>query len=262
MKGLSEYRDRRICSYLLEESVHLSYAGYYRLKKRSLPFLIPCHKICYDGKIKLIYRISELISLQEAGSHLTEEQWNEVMTQLQSNIHQLKKNRYFQFGQLELKTEKIYMDLYYHQIYMIYLPVYQKEQAVSIQILEEEIKEEVEKLYKKYQKDTKKIVLQRIKSKQNERWNIKEPIFIVGKQKEEAQGFISDSKTLSRKHFQLFWEKDQWWIMDLNSRNGTFLNKRKLIPNHAYAVFEGDKIAAADCEFSLVYECFEERGRG
>lgn len=224
-----------------------------------MPFLIPCHKICYDGKIKLIYQISELISLQEAESHLTQEQWNGVMKQLQDNIHQLKQNLYFQFGQLELKTEKIYMDLYHHQIYMIYLPVYQKEQAVSIQILEEEIKEKLKKIYEKYQKDTNGIVLQRIKSKKSERWHIKENIFVVGKQKEEVQGFISDSKTLSRKHFQLFWEKDQWWIMDLNSRNGTFLNKRKLIPNHAYAVFKGDKIAAADCEFALTCEYFSER---
>ncbi|MDO4453831.1 MAG: FHA domain-containing protein [Eubacteriales bacterium] len=252
MKGLSEYRDRRICSYLLEDSVHLSYAGYYRMKKSSFPFLIPCHKIFYDGKIKLIYQTSNLVSLQEAAEYLTAEQWDDVMEQLRCVVWQLKKNQYFQFGQLELNTEKIYMNLYDHQIYMIYLPVYQKDQAISIRILEEEIKEELEKLYKMYQKDTKEIVLQRIRSNQNEKWRLSAPFFVVGKQKEEVQGFIADSKALSRRHFQLFYEKNQWWIMDLNSRNGTFLNKRRLVPNHAYAVFEGDKIAAADCEFCLL----------
>lgn len=254
MRGLSEYRDRRICSYLLEDSVHLSYAGYYRMKKNPLPFLISCHKISYDGKVKLIYQTSGMVSLQEAADNMTSEQWDYVMGQLQYAFLQLKKNQYFQFGQLELNTEKVYMNLYDHQIYVIYLPVYQKDQAISIQILEEKIREELEKLYKRYQKDTKEIVLQRIRSNRNEKWKLSPTFFIVGKQKEEVQGFIADSKALSRKHFQLFYEKDQWWIMDLNSRNGTFLNKRKLVPNHAYAVFAGDKIVAADCEFCLICE--------
>ena len=261
VKGISEYRDRRICSYLLDESVHLSHAGYYRMKKKLLPFLLPCYKVCYNGKIKLIYQTGEKIALCEMIENLTQNQWDHVIEQLLCAIHVLKSEAYFQFGQIELEAEKIYMDLENYRIYVIYLPVYQEKQAMSIQVLEEEIKQKLENLYKKYQKDTESFVLQRIGSAQNETWKLEKGSFVIGKQKTGVQGVISDSKALSRKHCKLFWEKGQWWLMDLESKNGTFLNKMRLIPNQWYAVQQGDRIFAADCEFHLLCSCFKEKGR-
>ncbi len=259
VKGLSEYRDRRICSYLLDESVHLSHAGYYRMKKSRYRFFLPCHKVSYNGQIKLIYCTEKKVTLCEAEKNLSQKQKNKMIQQLADIIQQLKEKSYLQFGQLEIEEEKIYLDPAEDQIYIIYLPVYQENQAVSIQILEEEIQKKLEMLYEKYQKDTGTFVLQRLDSVYQEEWILKEKSFLIGKQKEEVQCLIQDSKALSRKHCKLFWNAGQWWIMDLGSRNGTFLNKTKLIPNQWYGIKPGDRILAADCEFCMLYGCFKEK---
>lgn len=254
MEGVSEYCDRRICSYLLNESVCLSHTGYDRMQKSPLPFLLPCHKVLYDGRIKLIYRTEGKISLCEAADCLTHRQRDHAVSELFDAAALLKERKYFPFGQLELETEKIYIDLETYQIYIIYLPVYHKDQAVSIQILEEQIKQKLEKLYKMYRRDTKKFVLQRIGAERKESWELKEKSFVIGKQREKVQCVVADSKALSRRHCILFWNFGKWWIMDLKSRNGTFLNKTKLIPQQWYALCPGDQIFAADCQFCLLYE--------
>lgn len=256
VEGLSEYSDRRICSYLLEEPVHFSHAGYNRMRKSSLSFLIPGHKIFYDGKIKLIYRTEGKVRLCEAAENLTQKQWNCVMEQLFAAAHQLKEESYFPFGQLELEPEKIYLDLKTYQIYIIYLPVYHENQAISIQILEKEIRKKLEILNKMFRKDTQKNVLQRLGSTQNEIWELTGDSFVIGKQKEQVQCWIPDHSALSRRHCKLLWNHGQWWLMDLDSRNGTFLNKTRLIPWQWYALKVGDRIFAADCEFCLLYGCF------
>lgn len=257
MEGLSEYHDRRICSYLLDQSVHFSHAGYHRMREKSLPFLIPCHKICCDGKVKLIYRMQGKVRLCEVIESLDQNRRKDVMTQIVSAVKLLGEQSLFQFGQPELEPEKIYFDLETDQIYIIYLPVYHENQAISIQILEKKIRKKIEILDKRYRKDTKIYVLQRLGSTRMERWELGEGSFVIGKQKKEVQCWVHDSKTLSRRHCEILTEDGQWWIRDLNSRNGTFLNKLRLTPGQWYVLNEGDQILAADCEFRLLCDCFD-----
>ncbi len=261
MEGLSEYCDRRVRSYLLDGPVHFSHAGYDRMKKSGYRFFLPCHKICYNGKIKLIYCTEKKMTLCEAEKTMTQKQRNHIAEQLSDTVQQLKIRSYLQFGQLELEEEKIYLDVADNQIYLIYLPVYQEDQAVSVQILEQEIQKKLEILQEKYQKDTGIFVLQRLDSVSREKWTLNEKGFVIGKQREDVQCLIQDSRALSRKHCKILRNAGQWWIMDLDSRNGTFLNKTRLIPKQWYVIKPGDRILAADCEFCMLYGCFGEKER-
>ena len=36
------------------------------------------------------------------------------------------------------------------------------------------------------------------------------------------------NRTVSRKHARLYWDRDTWWIQDMNSTNGTYVNGRKI----------------------------------
>lgn len=56
---------------------------------------------------------------------------------------------------------------------------------------------------------------------------------------------VVDMEHISKHHLSIIWQDEHWQIRDL-SRNGTWLNNRKLEPYTLYAINEGDTISMAD----------------
>lgn len=50
-----------------------------------------------------------------------------------------------------------------------------------------------------------------------------QPAFIIGR--DPASGFPLELDTVSTQHARLYYQNEQWWLEDLGSRNGTFLNE-------------------------------------
>lgn len=74
---------------------------------------------------------------------------------------------------------------------------------------------------------------------------------VVGKTKGESD-VILDSPTVSRIHARLEYTGGQFFVKDLNSRNGTFWNGQKLNPQESREISAGDTVAFAEIEY-LVY---------
>lgn len=49
-----------------------------------------------------------------------------------------------------------------------------------------------------------------------------EPVTVVGRHPRAT--IVIDSTFVSSEHLQLNWEQDRWWVTDLRSTNGTFVN--------------------------------------
>lgn len=83
-----------------------------------------------------------------------------------------------------------------------------------------------------------------------ERVTISQPSFIIGKLKEQVD-LILDNKAISRLHAEITYREGAYYIKDLNSRNGTFLNGVRIESNKNYLLSNGDSIAFADqsCNF-------------
>lgn len=62
---------------------------------------------------------------------------------------------------------------------------------------------------------------------------------------------LSDS-FISRHHALLRWDGVGWWMEDLGSRNGTFINKTRLKPNSPEAVPEGTVVYLGEMAFELM----------
>jgi len=68
--------------------------------------------------------------------------------------------------------------------------------------------------------------------------------FTIGKNKEIVQYAIANS-TVSRRHLQISFEKDRYYVSDLYSTNGTKINGNSLSPGKSYEIKPGDRLQIA-----------------
>ncbi len=68
--------------------------------------------------------------------------------------------------------------------------------------------------------------------------------FILGKKKDKADGVIDD-RGVSRLHASIREKNGRYFLSDLNSTNGTFVNGRRLEPNETVGLEDGDVLSFA-----------------
>jgi len=62
-----------------------------------------------------------------------------------------------------------------------------------------------------------------------------------------------ENRFVSRRHFQVRFESDVFYICDLGSTNGTYLNGKKLNPNEDHILRDGDMVGLGVDEVVLVF---------
>ncbi len=72
--------------------------------------------------------------------------------------------------------------------------------------------------------------------------------FLVGKKKDAVDGFLK-ARGISRFHARITREDGEYYLTDLNSTNGTFLNGGRLGVNEKARIRQGDCIEFADVEY-------------
>lgn len=81
--------------------------------------------------------------------------------------------------------------------------------------------------------------------------SVTKPEFIIGK-KDSNDGVVSFNKMISRVHCKIICNGTQYWITDLQSANGTFVNRVRLQPNQPHLIKNGDLIRLANSDFQAV----------
>ncbi len=77
---------------------------------------------------------------------------------------------------------------------------------------------------------------------------LKGEIFRIGKARGMVELCLAEA-TVSRLHARLSKENSDWYIQDLNSTNGTYLNGRRIKASEKLLLSQGDEIRLADVEF-------------
>lgn len=77
--------------------------------------------------------------------------------------------------------------------------------------------------------------------------------FIIGKSEEAADYTVKDNSVISRQHASIKWNKDNYYIYDLNSVNGTFVNGKK-IDGTGTKLSSHDKVVLANETFEFIEE--------
>lgn len=73
--------------------------------------------------------------------------------------------------------------------------------------------------------------------------------FLVGR--DPTCALPLDSRRISNPHAVFHWRGESWELRDLNSKNGTFVNQRRLAPGEAVAIARGASIAFGDSAHSF-----------
>ena len=75
--------------------------------------------------------------------------------------------------------------------------------------------------------------------------------FTLGKKQELVDGVISFNRMISRSHCKIIRQGNQFAIVDLNSANGTYVNRVRLQPEQQCPIKDGDLVRLANSEFQV-----------
>lgn len=75
--------------------------------------------------------------------------------------------------------------------------------------------------------------------------------FVIGKKAELCDGVIGFNKMISRSHCRINRRGSQYTITDLQSANGTYVNRVRLQPNQPYSIKNGDIVRLANSDFQV-----------
>lgn len=92
-----------------------------------------------------------------------------------------------------------------------------------------------------------------IRKKNNEKISLNKPVFRVGKERSYVDYFIGDNTAISRSHANFITRDGEYFVVDTNSTNHTFVNGTMIQSNVETAIAHGDTIRLAneDFEFKL-----------
>lgn len=92
-----------------------------------------------------------------------------------------------------------------------------------------------------------------IRAKNNEIINLNKPVFRIGKEKSYVDYFIGDNSAISRSHANIISRDGEYFVVDTNSTNHTYVNGQMIQSNVETKIAHGTKIKLAneDFEFNL-----------
>lgn len=76
--------------------------------------------------------------------------------------------------------------------------------------------------------------------------------FIIGKKQGVVDGMLTFSRMISRIHCKIIRQGNDYYIMDLRSSNGTFVNGRKIHPEEKVILHNGDVVKIATSSFQAI----------
>ena len=99
--------------------------------------------------------------------------------------------------------------------------------------------------------NTKAPYLQGMRDGVLEEISIKKPSFFIGRLSEQVD-YVSSNNAIGKVHAEIISRNGSYYIKDMNSRNGTFINGERIDSNQEYEIKNDDKIMLANSEFTFV----------
>lgn len=77
--------------------------------------------------------------------------------------------------------------------------------------------------------------------------------FVIGRGEGSADGVIHGHKLVSRSHCKIIYKSGDYFVEDLNSKNGTYVNGDRVLPGSSARLQQETLLRVADVSFRVVY---------
>lgn len=275
-------------AYILENNSHFLSTEYKVLQNQTSSCFVRCMKMLYNGKIQLYYLTGEYKSLASLLYSLDDERFYTIITNILSDIIEVKNNGFLSCQNIDISFEHIFVDMSTYKVSLIYLPISQRIYD-DYSIFENELRTGFIKLISELKALSSPKVLQlssylsngslslenlyyclkdsnsgmprrklsharlvSLNAPERIELKVEKDEFIIGKKVGKVDGVISFNDKISRVHCKINRNGAQYTITDLHSANGTYINKIKLQPNMPSPIKNGDVIRLANSDFQLV----------
>lgn len=273
-------------AYILKNNEMYYDIGFRVLKNQDDGALLVCHKLKYNGKIKLIYFTENLISIEQYLRKIDANGIGGIIAGLAIAIEEVRNNGFLNIACIDTRLDRIFVDRTLNTIKLIYVPLNIPASSVGNIAFENEIRGQLIKMMQdicmagnstvqsivdvlkdeaigladipRKLKIDKPIALKPV---------IKNPVFtsmdgkiqipitkeefLIGKNEEKVDGVIHGNSAISRVHCKLKKQNGQFSIVDMNSANGTYVNDMRITSEHFVEIENGTKIRLANMEFVI-----------
>lgn len=79
--------------------------------------------------------------------------------------------------------------------------------------------------------------------------SINKPVFRIGKEKSYSDYFVANNNAVSRSHADIISRNNKYYVIDLNSKNRTYINNQIIPIQQETQIFDGDKLRLGNEEF-------------
>ena len=300
---LSETSDGVNVSYVLNDSSLFFLASYKILQSQDTAGFVRCVKLKYNGKLKLLYLSSNYRTMQSMLKSLNADSFVTILSNLLNILLELKDHGFLRCPNIDLSTDKIFIDQDTLDVRLIYLPVnvgysdadtaafetaFRKGLAnmikavpsikspkvlnlhtalVDFSIGLEQLHTIVNEEYVSEELESSDVLTSASGSLETSEqpsftltaigvpnaavFKIDKPEYVIGKNLDVVDGAVLYSTAVSRVHCKIIFEDGRYFVVDLDSANGTFVNNKKIAANTATALNDGDVLKLANCEFAV-----------
>ena len=278
-------------SYILRDNSSFASTEYKILKSRSDGILIDCYKMYWNGRIQLLYITDRFITMDQFIQNNTIEENLVIINQFLSAIISVKNNGFLSHYNIDISFNHVFIDSTNSRVHLVYLPMNQKFISSPL-FFKNFLYTELNKVAT-YCPPIKKLLefcsnndslsiediyaflvynnsaLLEFNERQVNQPKIMKMValdtpipfeltidkddYIIGRNESVVDGYIPFSRMIGRKHCKIKYINYEFYVVDLNSANGTYLNQNKdrLPSNQLIKLQNGDVIRLAKSKFGV-----------
>lgn len=221
----------------------------------SHPAAAKCIRVWYNGGVHLIFPIgSGWITLQEKSACGQEEAYTEILRELADFLEFLRTRTKIPYTALRLSEEEILIDDQ-NQIHVCCMPLFTENEppqeayfTVKERILSQ-IREKTEKQPKTAGPSA--LTIKSVDTPVPVSFTVTQDAFILGKSGQRSDGVIPEVNTVSRAHAKITRQQGLWYVTDLQSANGTYVDGVRIPPMEPVNIAAGTVLKLANYTFSV-----------
>ncbi len=290
-KGVLTYVESSSCfAYVLNDNSIFLPTEYKVLQGQSGSF-VKCMKMLYNGKIMLYYIPGSAKPLSALLGRIDGDAFIKIVRNLLHDVVEVNNNGFLSCQSIDGDLSRIYVDTANGEVSLIYMPVakknyedffaFENELRTSLaELLSTYANLKTEKTDALAQKltdgmlsleeiadalggaaavsrsikenrDRKKCSLIAVNAPVNQTITVTKDEYFIGKHPDKVDGVISFNRMISRQHCKIIYHEGAYYIIDLNSSNHTYVNKKQLAPHSPCKLENGYVVRLADSDFRV-----------